>query len=148
MKENNGRFERWGRSIDRDFEEGWGDIREGLKQVQRGLGLGDAAEEANEEAVMDLLVRQMSDVLEPAGADFSYPTVLRWVKAHHVGNRFYMVRHSKGDDRTYLFVFFAKGSKLLLGDKDPKVCYLCKPLPEGISDVFNGKDIYIQSFTA
>lgn len=90
---------------------------------------------------------RLEDVATPVGDDFSYSTILRWVKNNHIGNQFYMIKYANAkSSNTYLFVFFAKGDDMLCGKKYPMICYISNALPESINDMFNGKDVFIQKF--
>lgn len=158
-RRNPGFLESLGKSVDDTFRDAKGDIQNGLERIRRGgheifnsgeSVANDESELSEEEAmsqVKKILMSRIEDIATPVGEDFSYSTVLRWVKDNHMGNQFYMIKYLNSRSKnTYLFVFFAKDDKLLCGKKHPMVCYILKELPESILDLFNGKDVFIQKF--
>lgn len=158
-KRKPGFLESFGKSVDDTFREARGDIHDGFQQIRRGTHkiFGDDDFEETEEKsysqeeamkeVKKMLMTRLEDVASPASADFSYSTILSWVKNNHIGNQFYMIRYFNSNSKnTYLFVFFAKDDDLMCGKKHPMVCYIVKELPESINDLFNGKDVFIQKF--
>lgn len=154
-----GFLESLGRSVDETFRDAKGDIQNGLERIRRGgheilngdESVADGESELSEEDAMSqikkILMSRIEDIATPVGEDFSYSSILRWVKNNHIGNQFYMIKYLNSRSKnTYLFVFFAKDDKLLCGNKHPMVCYILKKLPESIHDLFNGKDVFIQKF--
>lgn len=155
-----GFFELFERSIDESFRDSKEAIEEGTRLIKKGakemLSYGKESNEEGspevspEDAMKQLLKTLMSrleEVALPASDDFSYATILKWVKINHKGNQFYMVKRvNPKNGITYLFVFFADDKYLFCDEKDPMICYLVRSMPHGINDMFNGKDIFIQKF--
>lgn len=154
-----GFFESLGRSIDDTCREAKNDIQDGYQQICRGTNkiFGKENVEENDEfttvedatmaQVKKILMSHLEDIAMPVGEEFSYATVLRWVKCNHVGNKFYMIKYINAKSKnTYLFVLFAEDDNLLCGKKYPMVCFISTNFPEDIEDLFNGKDIFIQKF--
>lgn len=156
-KRESGFFESLGKSIDYSFHEANEDISTGFQQIRNGVH----KIVLNEEKVVDTqlsktdalkflkkcLMSRLEDVATPAGDDFSYTTILRWVKENHIGKQLVMVKHlNEKNHNVYLFVFFAEGNKLYFGAEFPLICYIMKRIPSSISDLFNGKDVFLQKF--
>lgn len=152
-KTNEGFFSSLGSSIDRSFRESKEDILEGVDLIKSGFKKmcdiedTDDAPESSKALVIKTLLERIDQIGEPVGDDFTYSTVLRWVKNNHVGNRFYMLKYRNEERQvTYLFVFFGEDDSIRLSAKDPMICYITKHLPDNINDIFNGKDLFIQPF--
>jgi len=154
-----GFLESLGRSVDDTLRDAEGNIQNGWERIRRGgheifnsdeSVVNDVSELSEEEAmrqVKKILMSRIEDIKTPIGEDFSYSTVLRWVKDNHIGNQFYMIKYLNLQSKnTYLFVFFGKDNEWLCEKKHPMVCYILKELPESILDLFNGKDVFIQKF--
>lgn len=154
-----GFLESFGRSVDDAFRDAKDDIQNGLDRIRRGgyefFG-GDESNFSSETALTEvdamhqlkkILMSRLEDIAVPVGENFSYSTILRWVKDNHIGNQFYMIKYRNAQSKNiYLFVFFAKDDDLMCGKDHPMVCYISKVLPESIYDLFNGKDVFIQKF--
>lgn len=154
-----GFLESLGKSIDDTYRDAKNDVQDGCKRICRGakkiIGKENAEEtdeitNTEDDVMMQVkkfLMSYLEDIAKPVGDEFSYATVLRWVKNNHVGNQFYMIKYINTKSKnTYLFVFFAKDDNLLCGKKYPMVCFISTNLPEDIEDLFNGKDVFIQKF--
>ena len=158
-KRKPGFLESFGRSIDESFQDAKDDIQEGVERMRKGFKeLFDSQDpdESNEPTqssvdsmaqIKKILMARLEDIAMPTGDGFSYSSILKWVKENHIGNKFYMIKYLNNKSKnTYLFVFFGKDDELMLEKKHPMVCYRMKSLPEGIADLFNGKQIFIQKF--
>lgn len=160
-KRKPGFLESFGRNVDDSFRDAKDNIRAGLNRVHRGtkevLGFDDEnlnnperepySEEDAMTQVKKILMARLEDIATFAGDDFSYATILGWVKNNHIGNQFFMVKYlNEKSNNTYLFVFFAKNETLLCGKNHPMICYILKKLPDSIKDMFNGKNVFIQKF--
>lgn len=155
-KRKKGFFAHVGESIDRSFQEGADDIREGRNKIAEGVrGILDVfgddllAQKNNDPnmVVINLLSQRMNKIGEPADSDFSYSTILRWVKNNAKGNRFYLLKHVPNDGNfSCIFVFFGKDKDVMLEDSDPQICYICKRIPESIESLFGNKQVFIQPF--
>lgn len=151
-----GFFAQLGESIDRSFKDGVDDIREGSNKIADGIGIldgvldKDGLEEPNNEpnkVIANYLMQRLNKIGEPVGSDFSYSTVLRWVKGHARGNRFYLLKHVPSESNlSYIFVFFGKDKNVMLEETDPQICFMCKRIPESIESLFGKKQVFIQPF--
>ena len=75
--------------------------------------------------------------------------VLNWVNSlpDVKGNQIFVVKGFDDKFKKHMFcVFFAQDSQPFLGKDDPKKCFLCNELNQGILDVFKGNDIYLIPF--
>jgi len=161
-KRKPGFFESFGRSVDESFKDAKDDVRTGLDRIHRGtkevLGFDEdenynchQRETYSEEDAMGqikkVLMARLEDIATPVGDEFSYSTILNWVKNNHIGNQFYMVKYlNEKSKNTYLFVFFVKDETIMCGKNHPMICYIIKKLPDSILDMFNGKSVFIQKF--
>ena len=152
-KTNEGFFSSLGGSIDRSFRESKEDILEGVDLIKSGFKKmcdiedNDDVQESSETLVVKTLLERIDKIGEPVGDDFTYSTVLRWVKDNHIGDRFYMLKYRNPEKEvTYLFVFFGEDENIRLSAKDPMICFITKHLPDNINDIFNGKNLFIQPF--
>ena len=161
-KRKPGFLESFGRNVDESFRDAKDDVRAGLDRIHRGTRevLGFDEEESHSRAeretyseedamiqVKKVLMARLEDIATPAGDDFSYSTILNWVKNNHIGNQLYMVKYlNEKSMNTYLFVFFAKDETLMCGKNHPMICYILKKVPDSIKDMFNGKSVFIQKF--
>mgnify|MGYP006916057140 CR=1 FL=1 len=151
-----GFFTQFGESIDRSFQEGADDIREGRNKIAEGVrgildALGDDEQEQKSNdpnmVIINLLSQRMNKIGEPVDSDFSYSTILRWVKSNAKGNRFYLLKHAPNDGKlSYIFVFFGKDKNVMLEESDPQICFICKRIPESIESLFGNKQVFIQPF--
>lgn len=149
-----GFFTQLGESIDRSFQEGADDIREGRNKIAqgvRGMLYGDDLPEQEDSdpcmAIVNVLSQRMNEIGELADPDFSYSTILRWVKKNAKGNRFYLLKHVPSEGKlSYIFVFLGKGKEVMLEDTDPQICFICKRIPESIESLFGNKQVFIQPF--
>lgn len=152
-----GSFAQFGESIDRSFKDGADDIREGRNKIADGvigildgvLGKDESDEQEDDpnKVIANHLMQRLNKIGEPVGADFSYSTVLRWVKNNARGNRFYLLKHEPSESNfKYIFVFFGKDKNVMLEDTDPQICFMCKQIPESIESLFGKKQVFIQPF--
>ena len=149
-----------GDSIDRSFQAASEDFRKGGQNIGGGFAtFFDAVESLSAcgedlpgdedpiELIVNVLMQRINQIAEPVGADFSYSTILRWVKKNAVGNRFYLLKHIPANSNiSYIFVFFADNKNVMLAESDSIVCYMCKQIPESILSLFGNKQVFIQPF--
>lgn len=144
-----------GDSIDKSLQEASEDIRTGAQNIAGGARIicnclfaeeSTSADDPSEE-ILIVLMQRFNQIAEPVGLDFSYSTILRWVKRNAVGNRFYMLKHIPTNSNiSYIFVFFADNKNVMLTENDPIVCFVCKQIPESILNLFGNKKVFIQPF--
>lgn len=147
VQKSEGLFARIGRAVDEDWERGTSNLKEGLKKM-----FGCSSDNVEFTDVVDVLNYLLSEV--PKGhceiakltENDDYDTILNWVRHNKKGNKFYLVKGGVKSGEHALGVFFADDERVYAGPKDPKICYKCSVIPEGIKDLFGNKQIYLQHF--
>lgn len=148
MKKNEmGFFQAAGREVDCSL----------YKLKKRISSVVDLAEDENDELKSDvdsdeaiksikkLLMSRLEDIACPAGDDFAYSTILKWVRENATGNQLCMVKHHNNkNNKDYLFLFFMSDEEVFVNEDSPLICYIMQKIPMGIFDMFNDKDILIQ----
>lgn len=76
----------------------------------------------------------------------NYETILKWVRLHKKGNKFYMVRGKFKSGDHAIGVFFADDLSVFAEKDDPKICFTCKEIPQDIKDLFRKNSIFVQQF--
>ena len=80
-----------------------------------------------------------------ANANFTYKDILSWAHEHRVGDELYLIRYNDMTyNNTWVCVCFAQEGKPLTSPNYAKICYVFKELPESLSNIFGGKNMYVQ----
>lgn len=147
VQKSEGLFARLGRAVDEDWERGTRNLKEGLKKM-----FGSSSDNVEFTDVVDVLNYLLSEVpkghceIAKLSEKDDYDTILNWVRRNKKGNKFYLVKGAFKSGEHAIGVFFADDERVYADQDDPKICYTCSVIPEGIKDLFGKKQIYLQIF--